>query len=53
MTDVWESREQFEDFSRAQIEPYTSEVGIDKPPRVQVFEVHNYLGAPVGASTAS
>lgn len=45
VTDVWESREQFERFSRERIGPITAEVGLPEPPRVTIFEVHNYLTA--------
>ena len=43
VTDVCESREQFERFSQEKIQPYTAEVGITSPPQVTFFEVHNYL----------
>jgi hypothetical protein len=43
VTDVWESREQFDAFSEAQIGPFSQEVGITSPPRVTFHEVHNYL----------
>lgn len=43
VTDVWESREQFERFSNEQIRPRTAEVGVPGPPQVTFFEVHNYL----------
>lgn len=43
VTDVWETLEQFESFSRDQIGPYTAEAGIPSPPQVTVFAVHNYL----------
>jgi hypothetical protein len=43
VTDVWESKEQFERFSREQIGPKTAEVGVPGPPRITFFEVHNYL----------
>jgi hypothetical protein len=45
VTDVWESREQFDKFSEAKIGPITQEVGIPGPPRSEFFEVHNYLTA--------
>jgi hypothetical protein len=45
ITDVWESREAFENFAREQIGPYAQEVGIDSPPDVTFYEVHNYLTA--------
>jgi hypothetical protein len=43
VTDVWESREQFERFSQEKIQPYTAEIGIPSPPQVTFFQVHNYL----------
>ena len=43
VTDVWESREQFERFSQEKIQPYTAEIRIPSPPQVTFFEVHNYL----------
>ena len=45
VTDVWESREQFEAFCREQIGPYTQAAGIPAPPKVTVHEVHNHLSA--------
>ena len=43
VVDVWESREQFEKFAAAKIGPITAQVGINTPPKVAFFEVHNYL----------
>jgi hypothetical protein len=43
VVDVWESREQFEKFSKEKIQPITAQVGITGPPQVKFFEVHNYL----------
>jgi hypothetical protein len=43
VTDVWESREQYEDFGQNQIGPITQEVGVPGPPKVTFHEVHNYL----------
>ncbi len=43
VVDVWESREQFEQFAQEQIGPFTAEVGIPGPPQMQFFEVHNYF----------
>ena len=43
VTDVWETKEQFERFSREQIGPYSAEAGIPAPPRITFFELHNYL----------
>ena len=45
VTDVWESKEQFEKFSQEKIAPITQEVGVPAPPTIQFFEVHNYLTA--------
>ena len=44
VTDVWQSREQFDKFSEEKIGPITQEVGFG-PPEIQFFEVHNYLTA--------
>jgi hypothetical protein len=43
VTDVWESREQFEKFAEEQIGPHTAAVGIPNPPQVTFHEVHNHL----------
>ena len=43
VTDVWETKEQFERFSREKIGPYSAEAGFPGPPRITFFEVHNYL----------
>lgn len=43
VTDVWDSREKFERFSKEQIGPLTAEVGLTAPPKVTLFEVHSYL----------
>jgi len=45
VTDVWETREQFEEFSQEKIGPLAQEVGISEPPEVRLYEVHNYLTA--------
>jgi hypothetical protein len=45
VTDVWESAEQFQEFADTKIGPITQEVGIDGPPEVTMYEVHNYLTA--------
>jgi hypothetical protein len=45
VTDVWNSREQFEQFAEEQIGPITAAVGIQGPPQVTFYEVHNYLTA--------
>ena len=41
--DAWESREAFDRFAEEQIGPYTQEVGIQGPPKVEIYEVHNTL----------
>jgi hypothetical protein len=43
VTDVWETREQFEKFSAEKIQPISAQVGITQPPKVTFFDVHNYL----------
>ena len=43
VTDVWESRAQFEKFAADKIGPLTAQVGITQPPKTTFFEVHNYL----------
>jgi hypothetical protein len=45
VTDVWESREQYERFAAAQIGPYAQEAGMPGPPRVTFHDVHNHLTA--------
>ena len=45
VTDVWETREQFERFAQEQIGPYSQEVGVSAPPQTTFYEVHNYLTA--------
>jgi hypothetical protein len=45
VTDVWESREQFDSFAADQIGPITQEVGIPAPPQIAFHDVHNYLTA--------
>ena len=42
VTDVWESREQFETFAQEQIGPFTQQLGMS-PPAMQFLEVHNYF----------
>jgi hypothetical protein len=44
VTDVWESREQFEQFAQEQIGPYTAEVGLPTP-EVAFHDVHNHFTA--------
>ncbi|MEA2251928.1 MAG: hypothetical protein QOG70_2170 [Solirubrobacteraceae bacterium] len=45
VTDVWESREQFEKFAEEEIGPRTQEAGIPAPPQVRFHDVHNHLSA--------
>ena len=45
VTDVWESKEQYEKFAQAEIGPISQEVGVPNPPVLQFFEVHNHLTA--------
>jgi hypothetical protein len=45
VTDVWESKEQFEQFAQEQIGPLAEAVGIPSAPDVQFFDVHNLLTA--------
>ena len=47
VVDCWDDRETFDRFAQEQIVPYTQEVGITSPPRMEFYEVHNTLhGAP-------
>jgi len=43
VTDVWQSREQYDDFAQNQIGPFSAEAGITEPPEVAFHEVHNYF----------
>ncbi len=43
VVDVWESKEQYEQFAEEQIGPSTQQAGIPSPPEVTVREVHNQL----------
>jgi hypothetical protein len=45
VTDVWETREQFDRFADEKIGPISAEVGLPGPPRMTTFEVHNHLTA--------
>jgi hypothetical protein len=45
ITDVWETREQFEQFAQETIGPLAAEVGVPQPPEVTYFEVHSFLTA--------
>jgi hypothetical protein len=43
VTDVWDSREQFERFGQEQIGPSTQAVGITEPPEITFYDVHNWM----------
>jgi hypothetical protein len=43
VVDVWHTRERFDQFAQEQIGPYTQEVGIEGPPEMTFYEVHNTL----------
>ena len=43
VVDVWESKEQFEKFAQEKIGPFSQEVGVSGPPKMEFFEVHNYF----------
>lgn len=43
VTDVWETREQFDKFAEEQIGPFTQEAGLPGPPEMKFYEVHNHL----------
>jgi hypothetical protein len=44
VTDVWETREQFQQFADTQIGPITQEVGFPAPPDITFHEVHSHIG---------
>jgi len=48
VTDVWQTREQFDAFAQEQIGPITAEAGMPGPPEMTFYDVHNHLTA--GAS---
>ena len=43
VVDVWETKEQFEKFAQEQIGPFSADVGLPGPPKMEFFEVHNYF----------
>ena len=45
VTDLWETKEQFEAFAATRIGPATVEAGVPSPPVVTFYEVHNHFGA--------
>lgn len=46
VTDVWDTREQFEAFAQTQIGPITMEVGFPGEPEMTFYDVHSYLRTP-------
>lgn len=53
VVDVWESDEQFNRFAETNIGPHTAQVGITGRPQTTRYEVHNLLGAGIGATALS
>jgi hypothetical protein len=45
ITDVWESKEVFEKFAQDTMGPAVQEAGVPNAPKIEFFEVHNYLTA--------
>jgi len=45
VTDVWESREQFDAFAAERIGPLAAQAGVPEPPRLTYYDVHNFLTA--------
>jgi hypothetical protein len=45
VTDVWRSREAFEQFAAEKIGPLSAEAGFEGPPEVSFYAVHSYLTA--------
>jgi hypothetical protein len=43
VTDVWETREAFDDFAENEIGPKTAAAGIEAAPQMTFYEVHNYF----------
>ncbi len=43
VTDVWQTREQFDAYSEQQIGPFSAEVGLTAPPEITFYDVHSYL----------
>lgn len=43
VTDVWKTREAFEEFVEGKLRPILKEVGIPHPPEIRFFAVYNYL----------
>jgi len=49
VTDVWESREQFDAFAKEKIMPLSVKAGFAGPPEMTFHEVHNYYTPGKGA----
>jgi hypothetical protein len=45
VTDVWETKEQFDQYAQEKIGPYSQQVGIPGPPKITFYDVHNYQAA--------
>jgi len=45
ITDVWKTRERFEEFAREEIGPLSVQAGITQAPTTAFHDVHNYLTA--------
>jgi len=45
VTDVWQTREEFETFAAEQIGPLSAEAGFPAPPEITFHDVHNYDSA--------
>ena len=45
VVDVWETREQFEQFAQTDIGPQTQQAGFEGPPEMVFYDVHSYLSA--------
>ena len=43
VVDVWEDRATFDKFAEEKIGPITAEVGIEGPPEITEYEIHNTL----------
>lgn len=49
VTDVWESREQFDAFAQEKLGPLSAKAGFAGPPTMSFHEVHNYYTPGKGA----
>ncbi|MFI5045761.1 MAG: hypothetical protein ACHQIG_01745 [Acidimicrobiia bacterium] len=46
VTDVWETRDQFDKFAAEKIGPFAAEVGFTGQPEMSFTEVYNYFTTP-------